>query len=363
MEPIKFVVLLLFVGSASALLPGVDISFAELFESAGVVYRNEQGQPTDIFQIMEDNSINIIRLRLFTSNEEQAQRDPYDYGNTLNLTLRLARRIQTHNLQLMLDFHYSDRWADPGHQTKPSAWDNLPFEQLKNTLYNYTRDSLLAFVEQGITPRYVQIGNEVTNGMLWPDGYPGPDNDWTKFTTLLNAASQAVRAVLKDQTKIIIHTTFSTNWPSAKRFYDHMIGTVDFDIIGLSYYPQWHGRLSLLGPCLEQISRNYDKQIFIAETSYRWTVDKYANDSLKNLTGFDETPQGQMGYAEYVGQILVNATNPNPKREPGIFWWGTEYMAQQRYKNLAGFELRSFFNSSGIALPIVKAFGKYGRPK
>lgn len=361
MALIKLVVLLLFITSVSALLPGVDISFVEMFETAGVIYRNEQGQPTDLFQIMEDNSVNIIRLRLFTSNEEQAQKDPYDYGNTLNLTLRLARRIKTHNLQLMLDFHYSDTWADPGHQKKPSAWENLPFEQLKDTLYNYTRDSLLTFVEQGTLPQYIQIGNEVTNGLLWPDGYPGPDNDWTKFTTLLNAASQAVRAVLKDQTKIIIHTTFSTDWPSAKRFYDHMIGIVDFDIIGLSYYPQWHGRLSLLGPCLEQISRNYDKQIFIAETAYRWTVDKYANDSMKNLTGFDETPQGQMEYAEYVGQILVNATNP--KREPGIFWWGTEYMAQKRYTNLGGFDLRSFFNSSGIALPIVQAFGKFGRSK
>jgi arabinogalactan endo-1,4-beta-galactosidase len=360
MKPIKFI-LLLFITSASALLPGVDISFVEMFESAGVIYRNEQGQPTDLFQIMEDNSVNIIRLRLFTSNEEQARRDPYDYGNTLNLTLRLARRIKTHKLQFMLDFHYSDTWADPGHQTKPSAWANLPFEQLKNALYNYTQDSLRAFVEQDTIPQYIQIGNEITNGMLWPDGYPGPDNNWTQFMTLLNAASQAVRTVLKDQTKIVIHTTYSTDWPGAKHFYDHVIGTIDFDVIGLSYYPQWHGKLSLLGPCLEQISANYDKQIFIAETDYRWTVDKYVNDSMKNLTGFDETPEGQMQYAEYVGQIIVNSTNP--KREPGIFWWGTEYMAQKRYTNLAGYELRSFFNSSGVALPIVQAFGKYGRPK
>jgi arabinogalactan endo-1,4-beta-galactosidase len=127
MKSIKFVLLLL-VTCARALLPGVDISFVEMFESAGVIYRDEHGQPSDLFQIMEDNSINIIRLRLFTATEEQAKIDPYSHGSTLNRTLRLARRIKTHNLQFMLDFHYSDTWADPGKQAKPGAWANFTFE-------------------------------------------------------------------------------------------------------------------------------------------------------------------------------------------------------------------------------------------
>jgi arabinogalactan endo-1,4-beta-galactosidase len=233
MKPIKFL-LLLFATSASALLVGVDVFFVEMFESFGVIYRDEQGQPTDLFQIMKDNSINIIRLRLFTSNEEQPKKDPYDYGNTLNLTLKLARRIKTHGLQFMLDFHYSDTWADPSHQAKPSAWANLTFEQLTNALYNYTRDSLRAFVEQDTIPQYIQIGNEITHGMLWPDGYPGPNNNWTQFMTLLGVASQAVRTVLKNQTKIVVHITSPTDWWFVKNFFDHLIGNIDFNIIGLS---------------------------------------------------------------------------------------------------------------------------------
>jgi arabinogalactan endo-1,4-beta-galactosidase len=138
MKPIKFLLLLLlFVTSASALLAGVDISFVEMFESFGPIYRNEQGQPTDLFQLMVDNSINIIRLRMFTATDEQAEKDPYSHGNTLNRTLRLARRIKTYGLQFMLGFHYSDTWADPSHKTKPSAWANLTFDELKNALYNY----------------------------------------------------------------------------------------------------------------------------------------------------------------------------------------------------------------------------------
>lgn len=354
----SFNFLLLFIASTSAVLPGVDISFVEYFETRGAVYRDEQGQPKDLFELMKNNSIDIIRLRLFTSNEEQAEKDPYNYGNTLNLTLRLARRIKANGLQFMLDYHYSDTWADPSKQGKPMAWANLTFDQLTNTLYNYTIDSLNAFVEQDTIPQYIQIGNEVTNGMLWPDGYPGPNNNWTKFTTLLDAASQGVRTVLKNQTKIIIHTTYSTDWSSGKNFYDHMTEKVDFDIIGLSYYPFWHGNLIQLRSSLEQYSLHYDKEIFIAETDYRWKEDPYVNDSMKNKTGFDETPQGQMQFAEYIANILN--TLPGTKRETGLFWWATEYTPTKNYTNLAGFDLKSFFNSSGVALPIVKNFGKSG---
>jgi arabinogalactan endo-1,4-beta-galactosidase len=357
MNSIKF--LLVLVTCTSGLLVGVDISFVEFFESYGAIYRDEQGQPTDLFQLMENNSIDIIRLRLFTANEEQAEKDPYNYGNTLNLTLKLARRIKAHRLQFLLDFHYSDTWADPAHQRKPLAWANLTFEQLTSTIYNYTRDSLRAFVEQDTIPQYIQIGNEITNGMLWPDGYAGANTNWTQFITLLNATSQAVRMVLNNQTKMIVHITWSTFWPGAKRFFDHIIGTIDFDIIGLSYYPFWNGNLTELRFCLEQLSLTYDKQIFIVETDYRWKHDPYVNDSMKNITGFDETPLGQMQYAQYLANMLNNLTNQ--KRETALFWWGTEYITTKNYTNLAGFDLKSFFNTSGIALPIVSNFGKFGQ--
>jgi arabinogalactan endo-1,4-beta-galactosidase len=360
MKPIKFL-LLLFVTSASALLAGVDLSFVEMLESYGVIYRDEHGQPTDLFQIMKDNSINIIRLRLFTATEEQARIDPYSHGNTLNRTLRLARRTKTHGLQFMLDFHYSDTWADPSHQAKPSAWANLTFEQLTNALYNYTRDTLRVFVEQDTIPQYIQIGNEVTYGMLWPDGRVGLNNSWTQFMTLLNAASQGVRSVLKNQTKIVVHITAPDKPEVVKNFFDHVVGNIDFDIIGISYYPFWNGNFTRVRHCFEQVSHNYDKQLFIAETNYRWKEDKYSNVSLKNITGYDETPEGQMQYAVDLEKILVNLTNE--KREAGVFWWATEFVATKDHPRFAGHELQSFFDFNGTALPIVQAFGQFGRPK
>jgi arabinogalactan endo-1,4-beta-galactosidase len=114
-------------------------------------------------------------------------------------------------------------------------------------------------------------------------------------------------------------------------------------------------------PCLEQISLNYDKQIFIAETNYRWKEDKYSNVSLKNITGYDETPQGQMQYTRDLGKVLGNLTNE--KREPAVFWWATEFVATKDHPRFGGHELQSFFDFNGTALPIVRAFGKFGRSK
>mgnify|MGYP002386667877 FL=1 len=348
------VFLLLTEFTSASFLSGVDLSASEFFESFGAIYRDEHGQSMDIFEMMKINTIDIIRLRLFTSNEKQAQQDPYDYGNTLNSTLRLAHRVKTHGFQFMLDFHYSDTWADPSHQRKPSTWANLTFGQLNQTLYNYTRDSLLTFVQQNIIPEYIQIGNEINNGMLWPDG--SIKTNWPQFVTLLSTASRAVRLVLQNQTKIIVHSANSNNWILAKNFFDHLIATVDFDIIGLSYYPYWDGGFTGLRYCLEQLTQTYNKQIFIVETNYRWKEDPYGNDSMKNVTGFDETPLGQMQYAEYLEHLLFNSTDN--RRDTALFWWGTEYFPVQKFNKSRNFN-RSFFNTSGIALPIVKSFGKF----
>lgn len=175
----------------------------------------------------------------------------------------------------------------------------------------------------------------------------------------MNAASQTVRSVLKNQTKIVVHVTSTTECPSTKLYFDHVIGNIDFDIIGLSYYPFWYGNFTVLSFCLEQLSLDYNKQIFIVETDYRWKHDPHWNDSMMNKTGFDETPQGQMQYAQYLEKLLINATDTN--RETALFWWAADYVAVPNYTKTGGFELMSFFNTSGIALPILQNFGQFGR--
>src|SRR5882724_10972903 len=168
--------LLLFcVGAVSKLtavdfLAGADFSHLKFFEDRGVVYK-QAGQPTDGLAILKSNGVNCVRLRLFTSTAAQAQADPYNYINNLDYTIPLAVRAKNAGLQFLLDFHYSDSWADPQKQNKPAAWTNLTFVQLQQHMHDYNSNAIAAFKAAGAMPDYVQIGNEITGGILWPDGH------------------------------------------------------------------------------------------------------------------------------------------------------------------------------------------------
>lgn len=341
---------------SSALLTGVDISHVEYFERQGIIYRNRENQKRDLFQLMKNNHINLVRLRLFTASEQQAQADPYNYEHTLEHVLKLAHRTKACGLEFMLDFHYSDTWADPGHQTKPHTWVNLTFDQLVITLHNYTRESLIAFVKQNSTPEYVQIGNEITNGLLWPDGRCQNDSDWPRVAKLLQAASRAVREVLGKKTKVIVHNTLSTRWTRAKWFFDNAIEHIDFDVIGLSYYPVWHGNFSELNFCLKKLASHFNKPIFIVEIAYPWKRDFSLEKSIKSLTGFNEAPEGQIEYIKFMANILKNLESKT--RQNGLVWWAPEYVTLNASMELAGFDRQGFFYSNGTVLPILEAFGQ-----
>jgi arabinogalactan endo-1,4-beta-galactosidase len=167
--------LLLFAASGSQgadFISGADVSHLCFFEERGVIYQ-EAGQPQDALEMLRRHCLTCVRLRLFTSSAEQAQADPYDCINNLAYTLPLAVRAKKAGLQLMLDFHYSDTWADPGHQTKPAAWTNLAFPLLEEQMYEYNRNCLAAFKAAGAMPEFVEVGNEITSGLLWPDGRVG----------------------------------------------------------------------------------------------------------------------------------------------------------------------------------------------
>ena len=139
------------------------------FESRGITYK-DGGRVQDGIQILKNHGINCVRLRLFTSSAAQASADPYNYINNTDYTVPLAVRVKNAGLKFLLDFHYSDSWADPGKQTKPSAWTNLNFTQLVQQMRTYNSNTIAAFAAAGAMPDYVQIGNEITQGMLWPDG-------------------------------------------------------------------------------------------------------------------------------------------------------------------------------------------------
>lgn len=332
------------------------MSLLSFFESRGAVYRSVEPW-ADGLQILRNQGLNCVRLRLFTSSAAQAQSDPYNRVNNLEYTLPLAVRVKNAGLSLMLDFHYSDTWADPGHQAKPAAWRDLPFSNLVEQVRAYNSNSISSFRTAGVLPEYVQIGNEITSGLLWPDGHVGGTDDrpsqWSKLGLLVKAAIAGVRDGAVDaMPRIMIHIDRGGDWAGTQWFFDHLIAQdVEFDVIGQSYYPFWHGSLSSLATCLSNTVARYGKPVLIAETAFPW-------QGPTNIYGIPPTPAGQVQFVTELARIV--------KRLPGqlgagVVWWGTEYQTISGLA-LAGFDRRSFFDASGDVLPVAYAFGQLCAP-
>lgn len=342
--------------ATNGFLAGADCSHLQFFESRGAIYRNK-GEPVDALQILKTAGLNCVRLRLFTSSAAQAEADPYNYGNNLADTLPLAIRVKRAGLQFMLDFHYSDTWADPGKQTKPAAWKDLSFPDLEQRLQAYNRECLQAFREAGAAPEYVQIGSEIIGGLLWPDGRVGGAFDrpeqWSQLGRLLQAAIRGVKEGAGTlPPKIIIHIDRGGDWGATQWFYDNLNRQkVDFDIIGQSYYPFWHGTLEALRACLDKSADRYAKPIAIVETAFPWS-------NSTNVVGLPATPQGQADFVVALTKILKAVPQ---ERGLGIFWWGVEYQAIE-WVRTAGFDRRSLFDAGGQSLPAAEALGQSAVP-
>lgn len=344
---------------AGDFLAGADFSHLRFFEDRGVAYNNG-GQPQDGFAILKSNGVNCVRLRLFTSTAVQAQADPYDYINNLDYTLPLAMRAKNAGLQLLLDFHYSDSWADPQKQNKPAAWTNFTFTQLEQQLRVYNSNTIAAFKTAGIMPEYVQIGNEITGGILWPDGHVtgSSNNAWSNLGRLLKAAINGINdAAGTNSPKIMIHIDRGGDWATTKWFFDNIQNQqVPFDLIGESYYPWWHGDLTALSNCLNNAAQRYHKPVIVAETAYPWTNSVPA--SYNPNLGIPMTVSGQVDYTIALASIVKGVSGG---LGTGIFWWGTEYVHLDGY-NLASFDKTSFFDFSGNTLPVTSTFGQLSAP-
>jgi len=341
---------------AAEFIAGADFSHLGFFEDRGIVYK-DGGEPRDALAILKRGGLNCVRLRLFTSSAEQARSDAYNYTNNLEYTLPLAARVKRAGLQLMLDFHYSDLWADPGKKNKPAAWSGLNLAGLEQRMYDYNSNTIAALNAAGAMPEYVQVGNEIIGGMLWPEGRVGGSFDtpaqWTNLTRLVKAAIRGIKdAAGTNAPKIIIHIDRGGDWGGTQWFFDNLgARQVEFDIIGESYYPWWHGSLTALRTCLNNAANRYGKPLIVAETAFPWT-------NSTNIVGIPATPEGQIQFVTELSKI-VNAVPGG--RGIGICWWGTEYVRLQGAA-LAGFDRRSFFDFEGNALPVVKAFGQLAAP-
>jgi arabinogalactan endo-1,4-beta-galactosidase len=257
---------------------------------------------------------------------------------------------------LLLDFHFSDSWADPDKQTKPRAWTNLTFAQLERQMHDYTRDTIASFKAAEALPEYVQVGNEIIQGLLWPDGKVGGRSNapvqWQHLAALLKAASRGIKeAAGSAAPRIMIHIDRGGDWPGTKWFFDHLREQqVEFDLIGQSYYPFWHGNLDALRQCLTNTVQRYGKPVVIVETAFPWS-------GSTNVCGIPATPEGQVQFSHAVKDILQGVPNLT-----GIVWWGTEYQ-QLSGLGLAGFDRRSFFDATGNVLPVASALGDLAAPR
>jgi hypothetical protein len=246
---------------------GADISFLPQIENrAGRFFGSgkffEQGQEVDAIALLKEHGFNYIRLRIFVQPENENGYSPGVGFCGLDSTMSMARRIKAAGMKLLLDFHYSDYWADPQQQNKPKAWADLDYATLRDTLRSYTTEVLRALQAQGTLPDMVQIGNEVNHGLLWPDGHIG---HLDQLAGLLQAGVQGVAAVSPDL-PVMMHLALGGQNAEARFWLDDMLARgVTFDIIGLSYYPRWHGTLEDLYANLHDLISRYHKPVNVVE--------------------------------------------------------------------------------------------------
>ena len=315
---------------------GADVSFLAKSEQDGVVFK-ENGQPVDVLALLRAHHYNWVRLRIF----HDPAAAPDHLPNDLPYTLALAQRAKALGFHLLLDLHYSDSWADPAKQPTPAAWSKLKHKQLVEQVRTYTRDTIAAFVHAGVAPEMVQVGNEITSGMLWPDGKL-PDN-WDNLADLLRAGIQGVAegSAPGPRPRIMIHIERSGDYDAAIWFYDNLIAHhVPFDVIGLSYYPFWHGNLATLRGNLHDLALRYRRPIIVVETAYSSAPGAMATKKAD----FPETPQGQLAYLRAI-DAAVRAI-PDGLGQ-GVFWW--EPAAEGNLRS------RSFFDKDGNVLPVITA--------
>ena len=336
-------------------LNGADISSTPELEDRGVVYRDSLGE-ADIFTILDRHGFNSIRLKLWHT--------PKDGYNDLAHVAAMAKRIREHRMHFLLNFHYSDWWADPQKQITPAAWKDLDFATLKDSLYEYTRAVVRTLDEQGTPPQMVQIGNEIRPGMLWPlgevDGKYDTAEQWDHLAELLAVARKGVYDGLKrlQDVKIMIHFDNGGNNAICRKFFDSLtVRDVQYDVIGLSFYPRWHGRLDSLESNLADLSKRYDKDVVVVESAYPFTLQW--NDDQGNIMGsetdlhegYPATLEGQTEYFRELRRIVTSVPNGRGK---GLYYWEPGLIAVKG--GGSPWENVGLFDFTGNAVPAMDVF-------
>lgn len=319
-----------------SMLVGGDISMLQSYEDNKVSFLDANGAKIDdVLKYMKSEEVgwNAQRVRLFVDPKKKNPDGAVDpqVCQDLDYVVRLCKRIKAEGFALLLDFHYSDTWADPANQWIPASWASLSEDQLKTKIYEYTKECLQALVAAGATPDFIQPGNEISYGMLWSATVNrsskenrcftnSSDANWNRFIGLLNQAIKACREVCP-KAKIVIHSERSGKADVLKDFCNRLSG-VDYDIIGLSYYPFWHNGLGILSNTLNILAKSFpSKKVQIVETAYyyQWQPSVGGGIDYDFSSTWAISPAGQAAYAKDLIAELKKHPNVN-----ALYWWFPE---------------------------------------
>ncbi len=328
---------------------GADLSVLDKYIEYGGIYKKD-GNAEDPLIIFKDNGYNYVRLRLFhTPNMEGPT------CQNLSYVTHSAQKVKKAGMKFLLDIHYSDTWAGPGHQTKPAAWNGCNLNQLVDSVYAYTNHVINFLGENNAEPDMIQIGNEINGGMLFPEGKiykNGKEADYESISSLLKSGIKGIKdSPYGKNTLIMIHLARGGDFEGSRRFFDNIIlHGVEFDIIGQSYYPWWHGTFDDLDNNLKQLSETYEQKIIIAETSYFWKPPYFGDHGTTHENQpFPLTKKGQADYMKHLYSILIKY----PK-VAGLFYWFPEAVIVNPNSGLK-YANRSFFDEAGNSLPGLSA--------
>lgn len=309
-------------------IKGMDLSTVYELEKLGAKYYDD-GVEGDIFDILQRYGVNSVRLRLWNDPYTEDGK-PYGAGtNDLGVYKKLARRAIDHKMSVLLDYHYSDFWADPGKQRVPKAWRGMNADELCQAVYDFTRETLLSMKEDGVLPQLVQVGNELTNGLMWPLGHKPEHYD--NIARFVSAGIRAVKSV-DESIAIMIHLDNGGNNEMYVDWFEHyMKQGEDFDIIGMSYYPFWHGTMPQLEANMRDMAARYGKKIVIAEVSMGFTMEDYAEyeklepsqrkgyatkQALVDTLDYPMSPTGQAHFMDDIMKLIDDVPGGT-----GFYYW------------------------------------------
>lgn len=303
-------------GISDDFIKGMDVSSVIALEESGVKFYDRDGKEQDVFKTLADAGTNYIRVRVWYNPYDTAGNGYGGGNNDLDKAIAIGKRATENGMKLLVDFHYSDFWADPAKQKVPDAWADYNLEQKEEAIYQYTKESLQALLDADIQVGMVQVGNE-TNGALCGE------TSWENRSILMNAGSRAIREINKD---ILIALHFTN--PETVGRYESIAKTlsennVDYDVFASSYYPFWHGTLENLTAVLKNVAENYGKKVMVAETSYVYTeedTDGHENSAPKTVgqtLNYEISPQGQAQALRDVAEAVVNVGEAGI----GVFYW------------------------------------------